>query len=155
MRTEIVHDMVKRNAQVFHQRHLRAGFVVERHQLVKYAEVTCLLYICHGSEDQPHRIVVESASDIVVSTLCQRLILMVASSVRELGRRYVYDTLASSFRYLVNKSHEVLIGVAETHSTADAALEERSGTRHVESHHALVLVPYVHHPVEFLFRTLN
>ena len=125
MRTEVVHYMVERNAQVLHQRHFRAGFVIERHHLVKYAEVTCLLYICNGSEDQPHRIVVETASDIVVSTLCQRLVLVVAASVRELCRCYVYDTLTRSFRYLVHKSHEVLVGIAEAHSAADAALEER------------------------------
>ena len=155
MRTEIVHDMVERNAQVFHQRHLRAGFVVERHHLVENAEVASFLYICNCSEYKPHRIIVETASDVVVSTLCKRLVLMIAAAVRELGRSYVYDTLTRPFRYLVYKSHKVLVGVAEAHSAADSALEERSGTGHVESHHALVLVPYVHHPVELLLRTLH
>ena len=49
---------------------------------------------------------------------------MVASSVRELGRSYVYDTFAGTLRNLMHEAHEVLIGVTETHSTADAALKE-------------------------------
>ena len=36
--------------------------------------------------DQPERVIVESASDIVVSSLCKWLILMVTTSVRELPR---------------------------------------------------------------------
>ena len=80
---------------------------------------------------------------------------MVASSVRELGRSDVDDTLTGTFRDLMNESHEVLVGVTEAHSAADSALEERSRTGHVECHHTLVLVPYVDHPVELLLRALD
>ena len=140
---------------MFHQRHLRTRLVIERHRLVKYAEIASLLDICNRSEDKPHRIVIESASDIVVTPLCKRLVLMVAASVRELCRCYVNDALARPFRDLMHESHKVLIRVAEAHSTADSALEERSRTGHIECDHTLVLVPYIHHPVELLLRTLH
>ena len=49
---------------------------------------------------------------------------MVASSVRELGRSYVYDTFAGTLRNLMHEAYEVLIGVTEAHSSADSAFEE-------------------------------
>ena len=55
----------------------------------------------------------------------------------------------------MHEAHEVLVGVAETHSTTDAALEERGGTGHVEGNHALILVPDVHHAVQFFFVGLH
>ena len=147
MRTEIVDHMVEGYTQMLHQRNLGTWLVVERHRLVQYSEISCLLYICHGSENEPHRIVIETAADVVVAALGQRLVLVVAAAVRELGGGYVYDTLASAFRNLMHKAHKVLIGVPEAHSAADSALEERGRTGHVEGDHALVLVPDVDHPV--------
>ena len=80
---------------------------------------------------------------------------MVASSVRELGRSDVDDTLTGTLRNLMDEAYKVLVGVTEAHSAADSALEERSRTGHVECHHTLVLVPYVDHPVELLLRALD
>ena len=85
MRTEIVQNVVERNGKMMHQSLLASRLVVERHHLIQDAEVTCLAQIGHGSEDEPERVVIESASDIIVAPLCQRLVLMVAATVRELG----------------------------------------------------------------------
>ena len=55
----------------------------------------------------------------------------------------------------MDKAHEVLVGVAEAHATADAALEERGRAGEVEGDHALVLVPDVHHAVELVVGCLH
>ena len=126
MRAEIVHDMVKRDTEMLHKRNLRSRLIIERYRLIEYAEVACLLDVCNCSEDKPHWIIIESASDIVVSAFRKRLILMVAASVRELGRSNVDDPLSRALRNLMHEAYEVLIRVTEAHSTADSALEERS-----------------------------
>ena len=84
VRPEIVHHMVERYPQMLEKGHLRAGFIVKRNHLIEYGEVPRLLEVGNRTEDQPHRVVVESASDIVVATLAKRLVLMVAATVREL-----------------------------------------------------------------------
>ena len=85
MRTEVIHDVVERNAEMLHETYFRTRFIIERYRLIEDCEVTCFLDICYCSEDQPHRVIVESTSDIVVSSLGKRLVLVVATSVRELG----------------------------------------------------------------------
>ena len=54
----------------------------------------------------------------------------------------------------MNEAHEILIGVAEAHATAYAALEERCRAREVEGDHTLVLVPDVHHAIELVVACL-
>ena len=48
----------------------------------------------------------------------------------------------------MHEAHQVLVGVTEAHPASYAALEKRGAARHVESNHALVLVPDIHHPVQ-------
>ena len=50
---------------------------------------------------------------------------MVTATVWELRRGDIDDALAGTTRHLMYKTHKVLIGIAETHTTAYAALEER------------------------------
>ena len=50
---------------------------------------------------------------------------MVATTIGELGRSDVDDTLTSTWGNLMHEAHEVLIGVAETHTTTYTTLEER------------------------------
>ena len=52
------------------------------------------------------------------------LVLMVATSVRELCRSYIDDAFASTRRHLMNEAHKILVGVAEAHATTHTALEE-------------------------------
>ena len=147
--------MVEGDAQVLEQRHFRTFFVVEGDGLIQDTEVSRFLDVCHRTEDKPHGVIVEAAADVVVAAFGQRLVLVVASSVGELRGGYVDDSFAGSFRYLMHEAHEVLVGVAETHSTTDAALEERGGTGHVEGNHALILVPDVHHAIQLFFVGLH
>ena len=76
---------------------------------------------------------------------------MVAAAVRELGRRDVEYSLACALRNLVHEAHEVLVGIPEPHTPAYSALEIAGAAAHVEGDHTLVLVPYVHHTVQFLY----
>ena len=155
MRTQVLDDVVERDAQVFEQRHLGARFVIPWHGFVKDGEVASLFDIGHRTENEPHRVVVEATADIVVTPFGERLILMVASTVGELCRGDVDDALTCSAGNLMDESHQVLIGVAEAHTSSDAALEETGRTREVERYHTLVLVPNVHHAVELLVSTLH
>ena len=147
MRTQVVDNMVHRNLQMFKETHLAAWLVVERHLLGEDGEVARFLDVCHGSEDEPAWVVVETATDVVVATLGEWLILVIAATVWELGAGDIDDALAGTGRYLMNEAYEVLVGIAKAHASADAALEKACRTRHAEGNHALILVPDVHHAV--------
>ena len=67
------------------KRDLGAGLVVKRNRFVKNGKIPGLLQVGNSSENQPERIIIEAASDVVVTALCQRLVLVVAAAVRELG----------------------------------------------------------------------
>ena len=147
--------MVERDAQVLEERDLAARLIIPRHKFVEDAEVASLLYISNSSEDEPHRVVVETATDVVVSSFCERLILMIAATIGELSRSNVDDALTGTAWHLMHEAHKVLVRIAEAHSTSDAALEERCRTREVERNHALILIPDVDHAVETLVARLN
>ena len=51
-----------------------------------------------------------------------------------------------------NKAQQILAGIAEAHTAADAALKHGGGPAHIEGDHALVRIPDVHHPIQFFFR---
>ena len=152
---EVVEDMIEGDGKMFEERLLRAFLIVKRHHLVEDRVVARLLDISDRSEDEPARVVVESAADIVVAALRQRLVLVVTAAVGELCRSDVDDTLARPLGDEVDEADEILVGVAEAHTTADATLEERGGTTHAERHHALVLVPDIHHTVELVVARLS
>ena len=80
---------------------------------------------------------------------------MIAAAIRELCRGNINDTLTGTWRNLMHEAHEVLVRIAEAHATAYAALEERCRAREVEGNHTLVLVPDVHHTVEFVVTRLH
>jgi len=143
VRTKVVDDMI------------RTRLIVEGHHLIEDREVACLLDISHGTEDKPAGVIVETAADIVVTTLGQGLVLVVATTIRELCRSDVDDALTSTWRYLMNKAHEVLIGITEAHATTYTTLEETCTAREVKGDHALVLVPDVHHAVELVVACLH
>ena len=155
MRTQVVDNMVHRNLQVFEETHLAAWLVVEWYLLGEDGEISRLLDVGYGSENEPARVIVETATDIVVATLGEWLILVIAAAVWELGAGDVDDALAGTGRYLMNETYEVLVGITEAHASADAALEEACGTRHAEGYHALILVPDVHHAVELVVAALH
>ena len=57
------------------------GLVVEGHLLVEDREVAGLLDVGGGARDQPQRVVVEAAADVVVAALGERLVLVVGAAV--------------------------------------------------------------------------
>ena len=147
MRTQVVDNMVHRNLEVFEEAYFCAWLVVERHLFSEDREVARLLDIGYGTEDEPAWVVVETATYVVVAALGERLVLVIATAVRELGAGDVDDALAGTGRNLMNEAYEVLVGIAEAHASTDAALEETCRTRHAEGNHTLILVPDVHHAV--------
>jgi hypothetical protein len=155
MRTQVVDNMVHRNLQVFEETYLAAWLVIEWYLLGEDGEISRLLDIGYGSEDEPARVVVETATDIVVATLGEWLILVIAAAVWELSAGDVDDALAGTGRYLMNETYEVLVGITEAHASADTALEEACRTRHAEGNHTLILVPDVHHAVELIVSALH
>ena len=103
-----------------------------------------------GAGDQPQRVVVESAANVRVAPLCQRLVLVPGGAVLFLDGRNVDDAFARAVGDHVYKSQQVLAAVAKSHAAPDPALVIGSGAAHVEGNHALVLVPDIHHSVQFL-----
>ena len=148
VRTEIVDHMVKRHFQMVEQRDFRTRLIVEGDRLGENRHVAGLLDIGDGSEDKPHRVIVETAADVVVAALCERLILVVTSAVGELGGSDVDDAFACPLGNLMDKPDEILIGVAESHPTSDTAFKEGGGAGEAEGNHALILVPDVDHAVK-------
>ena len=103
---------------------LRAWLVVEWYHLIEDREVACLLDICYSTEDEPAWVVVESTTDIIVAAFGEWLILVIASSIGELGRGDIDDALTCTGRYLMNETYEILIRIAESHASTYTTLEE-------------------------------
>ena len=72
---------------------------------------------------------------------------MIGGTVRKLRRSNINDPLSGSFRDDVHEAVEILAGIPEAHSSPYAALIVGGGAAHVEGHHALILMPDVHHSV--------
>ena len=151
MWTKVIDDMIERNGEVVKQTHFRTQHIIERHFFVQNAKIAGFFDISRCSENQPHRVVVEALSYFVVSFFGQWLILMVATAVGKLRRGNIDDAFACTFGYLVHKTYQILVRVAETHATTNAAFEKRCRTRKTECYHALILIPYIHHAVELFF----
>ena len=109
VRSQIFNNMIERNVQVLHQCNFTSRLVIERHHFIENREVARLLDIGHRTKDEPHGVVVKSATNTIVAAFGQGLILMIASTIGELRRGNVDDTFACSFRYLMHKAHQVLI----------------------------------------------
>jgi hypothetical protein len=74
VRAEPVERILDRAAQVLVEGRLGARLVVEHDRLFEDREVAGLLEIGGNADDQPVRIVVEVAADVVVTLLGQRLV---------------------------------------------------------------------------------
>src|SRR5215472_11428400 len=101
------------------------------------------------------RIVVETAADIVVAALGQRLVLVTGAAGGQLGRGQVQDAFAGALRHHVDDAKQVLIGIAKTEATSDSGFVKRSRTGNVEGSHALTGVPDVHHAVGVLVGSIH
>src|ERR1039458_4134360 len=70
--------------QVLVERLLGAGLIVVLHRLIQDAPVASLLQIRRDAHDEPVRIVVEIAADVVVALLRKRLVLVISAATGKL-----------------------------------------------------------------------
>jgi len=80
---------------VFVKRLLGARFVFELHRFVEDAPVAGFLEVGRDAQDEPVRIVVEAAADVVVPAFGERLILVERAAGLELRGRDVEDAFAA------------------------------------------------------------
>ena len=139
-----------RPAHVVVERRLGAVGVVPRHGLVEDRAVAGLLDVGGDGEDQPQRVVVEPAADVVVAALRERLVLVVRAAVGSCVAAMSRIRSRARLRDHVDEAEQVLVRVAEAHPAPDPGLEHRGRARQVERHHALVRVPGVDHAVDVL-----
>lgn len=91
---EMGYGKVEGTFQVLHQRLCLGGIVVEINLLIENGEISGLFDVGGASGNQPERVIVEAASDIHVSFLGQRLILVICASVFKLGSSDIEQTLS-------------------------------------------------------------
>ena len=155
VRSLVVDGEVHGTAQVFEQRLLGTFDVVERHRFGQDRRVSGFGQVGVHARHEPQRIVVEAAADVGVALLGERLVLVPCGTVLQLGGGDVDDALACAVRNQMHESQQILVGIAEAHAAAHAGFVVGGGTGHVEGDHALVLMPDVHHAVEFLVSGLH
>ena len=122
---------------------------VKSARLIEDAVISGLFQIGGDTGDQPERVVVKAASHCRVAALRQRLVLMVGAAVRTLRVGDIDDPLPRSFGDQVDESEKILARIAESHAASETALVVAGRSAHVESDHALILVPDVDGSVEF------
>ena len=74
------------------------------------------------SRNQPQRIIIESASDIHITALGERLILVISASVRKLRGCNVQDTLPGTLRDQMDEAKQILTGIPEAHPASRCRL---------------------------------
>ena len=105
--------------------------------------------VCCGTCNQPERIIVETASDIRITFLGQRLILMICTSVFKLCCCNIQNTLSCAVRNQMYETKQILTGITESHASSDTGFEVGSRTAHIKCDHTLILMPDVYHTIQF------
>ena len=142
-------------AEVLHQGRFVGVTGIKGTHFIQNTEVSGLLDIGGGRRDQPEGVIIKAAADAGVAPLGEGLILVISASVLELGIGNINDTLSRPLRDQVDKTKEVLAGIAESHSPSQSALIIAGAAAHAEGDHALVLVPDIDHAVEFVVTAVN
>ena len=150
MGPQVGHGVGDAAAQVLHQGLGQALVIVEGYLLHEDGEIAGFLDVGIRTGNEPQGVVVEAGAHGQIALLGQGLVLVVGAAVRELGGSNVQQTLPGLFGNHMHEAQQVLTGIPEAHATAHAAFKIAGGAGHIEGHHALVLVPDVHHPV-YLF----
>ena len=119
VRSLVSYYIVEGTIQMLKQRSCEALVVVERRHLVEDTEIAGLADVGGNACYQPHRIIVEAASDFHVAALCERLILMISGAVRELCGGDVEQSLSCAVRNQMYETEKVLAGITEAHAAAD------------------------------------
>ena len=109
MRAEALQCIREAALKVVIERRFRTGLIVVRDGLVEDAPVSGLLQISRDADDEPMRIVVEAAANIVVAALGQRLVLVVGAAGGQLRGGQVEDAFAGARRRHVDKAEQILI----------------------------------------------
>ena len=109
MGAKIVGNVLKTHLQMVQERFFAAGNVIIRDGFIKDREVSGFLDVGDGAKEEPERIVIKTAADVVVAALGEGLVLMVAAAVRELSCGNVQDALTGPFRNLVHEANKVLV----------------------------------------------
>ncbi len=99
--------------------------MVKWHHFIKDILVASLFDVRCCAENQPQGIVVETTANVMVALLGQRLILVVSSAVFKLRRRQIENALPGLLWGQMNKSEDVLVGVAKPDTPSDTGLEVR------------------------------
>src|SRR5471032_2776343 len=120
MRPKPLQRVAEASLKVLVKRLLRARLVVIRNRFVENAPVAGLLQVCGHADDEPMWIVVESAANIVVAPLGERLKLMIGTTVGKLCRCQINDSLPCALRHHMHKAQQVLVGVAEAKPASDS-----------------------------------
>src|SRR5690625_1459080 len=129
--------------------------VIVRHLLIQDGKITGFFNVIGGGENQPQRVVIKVTANGIVTALGKRLVLVVRGAVFKLRGGDIQNTLFGTLRHLVYKADQVLVGISKAHAPADTGFKERGTAAHIESHHALVLVPDVYHPIQLLITTVE
>ena len=148
VRAEMGAGVVKAPAQMLHQGLRFGGIVIKGYGFVQDRPVAGLPQVGGGSRNEPERVIVEAAAHIPVALFRQGLILVVGAAVLKLGGGNIQDAFPRTGGDHVDKAQQILTGIPETHAAADAAFVVAGAAAHVEGHHALILVPQAHHPVQ-------
>ena len=84
MRSQMCHSKPERPVQMLKQRFLGSFFAVEWNCLFQDSIIPCFFEICCHCCNKPQWIIIESTSYVRISLFCQRLILMIGTSVHKL-----------------------------------------------------------------------
>ncbi len=120
MRPQAVYRVLEAALQVLVERLLGAWFIVVGNRFVEDAPIARFLDIGGHADDQPVRIVVEVAANVIVPALGERLILMIGAAGWQLRRGEVEDTFPRARWHHVHEAQQVLVGIAEAQSAADS-----------------------------------
>ena len=119
VRTLVIDCVIKGSLKMLHKRLCHRHIIVKRNDLVKDRHISGLTDVSACSCDEPKGIIVESGSDVGVALLGKGLILMVCTSVLELGGSDIDYPLTCAVGDKMYKSEQILTGISESHSASD------------------------------------
>ena len=89
---------------MFVERSFRTSLVFVLNLLVEYLPVTSFFDICRHAKYQPGRIIIKAGTNLVVTALCQRLVLVKGASVFPLRSCNIENAFPGARRDHVDKS---------------------------------------------------
>src|SRR3954467_9629345 len=98
MRPKPVECISETPLEVLVERRFRSCFVIVGNELIENAPVARLLDVSCDANNQPMRIVIKSAANIIVPPLGERLVLVVRTAGRQLCCRQVQYPFARTRR---------------------------------------------------------